>query len=134
MPRTKTYFQIVMITMQMTLPGIPLFLIIIPLLVFNILVILAVNKWQKYREMRPRFVADSSFTPIRPSAAIPSPRMATVTTPLNPKQPKQSVKQSKKFCDELAVDDGSSSFFVPENFKRKPLNGKLSLTKIKDVR
>lgn len=122
--------SVILLALQLLGPTIPLFLVILPLIFLNIIVIIAVNKVQTYRASRPRFVVDSSFVPIKPSAAIPSPRVPTVTTPLNAKQPKQNVHRSRKFCEELAVDDGSSSFFVPENFKRKPQNGKIKLPEV----
>uniref|UniRef100_A0A1I7XK67 TIR domain-containing protein n=1 Tax=Heterorhabditis bacteriophora TaxID=37862 RepID=A0A1I7XK67_HETBA len=117
---------VILVACQLIAPNIPLYFVILPLFLLNILIIVAASKWQRYRSSRPRAVVDSSYYLIRPTAAIPSPRLVTLTTPLNPKQTKNSVNRSKRFCEEMVIDDGSSSFIVPNGFRRRPQNGHLT--------
>ncbi|CAI4233247.1 unnamed protein product [Auanema sp. JU1783] len=121
-----TIDTIILLTCQLIAPSMPLLFVIIPLFIINVVIIISINRWQHYRSMRPRGIVDSTYFPHRHSAAIPSPRMATVTTPLNPKTSKHSTVKAKRFCDELMVEDGSNAFSTPENLCNNSLtNGKL---------
>ncbi|EYC22198.1 hypothetical protein Y032_0017g3207 [Ancylostoma ceylanicum] len=115
---------IIFIVCQMVAPNIPIYFILLPLFLLNIIVIFATERLQRYRARRPRAVADSSCFPPRASAAIPSPRMPTTLTPLNPIHSKNHLIRSKRFCDGI-IDDGFSLFTVPELSRRRSQNGRV---------
>ncbi|KAE9419564.1 hypothetical protein Angca_000998, partial [Angiostrongylus cantonensis] len=115
---------IIFIACQLVAPNIPVYFILLPLFLLNVIVMYATERWQRYRARRPRTVADSSYFSLRASTAIPSPRMATVVTPLNPAHGKNNLIRSKQFCDGV-IDDGSSSFFVPELLRRRTQNRRM---------
>ncbi|KJH42399.1 hypothetical protein DICVIV_11611 [Dictyocaulus viviparus] len=115
---------VILITCQLLAPNIPVYLILLPLFLLNLIIVFATARWQHCRARRPRNVADSSYFSLRASAAIPSPHMATILTPLNPIQGKNNLVRSKRFCDDI-VDDGSTSFIVPELLRRRTQNGKV---------
>ncbi|VDO61636.1 unnamed protein product [Heligmosomoides polygyrus] len=77
---------------------IPIYFILVPLLLLSLIVIVAAERWQRYRARRPRAVADSSYLPHRPSAAIPSPRMPTVVTPINFVHENRNCKCFARVC------------------------------------
>lgn len=79
---------LVLLSCHLLLPSLPLHAILLPLLLVNILVVAVATKWAQLRSQRPRLVADSCGAAMgvqRRAAAIPSPRMSTVTSPLVPK-------------------------------------------------
>ncbi|ETN83277.1 hypothetical protein NECAME_07465 [Necator americanus] len=110
---------IIFIACQMVVPNISIFVILLPLFLLNVIVILATDRLQRYRALRPRAVADSSHFHLRASAAIPPPRMPTTVTPLNPVKAK--VLRLKRFCDGT-IDDGLSLFTAPELSRRRSQN------------
>ncbi|VDL69390.1 unnamed protein product [Nippostrongylus brasiliensis] len=113
---------IIFIVCQMVAPNIPIYIVLLSLLLLSLIAIITTERWQRYRARRPRVVADSSYFPPRASAAIPSPRMPTVVTPINFVQGKNSVVRSKRFCDDI-VEDASPAFVVPELLRRRARYG-----------
>ncbi|KAK5972327.1 hypothetical protein GCK32_000576 [Trichostrongylus colubriformis] len=109
--------MVIFIACQMIAPNIPIYFVLIPLLLLSLIIIIAAERWQRYRLRYPRAVADSSHLSPRAAAAIPSPRMATVVRPLNFVHAKKNLVRSKRFCDSI-VEDGSSSFIVPDLLRR----------------
>lgn len=113
---------IIFVACQLIAPSIPIYFILVPLLLLSLIVIVAAERWQRYRARRPRAVADSSYLPHRPSAAIPSPRMPTVVTPINFVHENRNLIRSKRFCDGI-TDNGAPAFAVHEPLRRRAQYG-----------
>ncbi|CAJ0564508.1 unnamed protein product, partial [Mesorhabditis spiculigera] len=84
-------------------PAIPVYFLLIPLLVLNILLIGLHSMWKKARMRRPRGIVD-----IRMGARIPVPRMHTVISPqatqVERKITKKALKQSEQLLKSFGVD------------------------------
>lgn len=112
----------VLIAISFAFPALPLFYILVPLLMLNVVVFGVVHKIQVLRKRYPRMIADSSAVMYQATPAIPSPRVTMKATNVNGIISSKSIvrRRSKQNFENFFPDEGMNSFIIPSNFMPKP--------------
>lgn len=112
----------VLLSISFAFPALPLFYILVPLLMLNIVFFGVIYKVQELRKRYPRMIADSSAVMYHATAAIPSPRVTLKATNVNGTISSKTLvrRRSKQNFEKFFPDDsGASSFIVPSSFLPK---------------